>query len=220
MADFFWTDATQAQERLHNTVVLYDDIPCYVAEIVGGFEDGVPRAVIHMCNAWGTPARKRLDSPKFSRFRSLPQLGFMNRPESRSVYMFERIAVRTRSHGLANNNTRINMIYQEPNHISIGRADRNLTQLLQGEDFLRMHKGEYPNASEILSVLDPGSALAYSRNYVIIRDTDGLRWLYRGNRRIGFFPGVDTLNLFQKSAFYREEIMEDENFNINTIQEF
>ena len=66
----FWADVEQAQERLVNSLVLYDDQPAYVIEVTGGFGDGIPRANLYLGTS-REATRKRLDSPKFKRFREL-----------------------------------------------------------------------------------------------------------------------------------------------------
>jgi hypothetical protein len=213
----FWADTEQAQERLTNSFVLYDDTPAYVIEVTGGFGDGIPRASLYLGSS-REATRKRLDSPKFGKFRNLPKLGFMNNPEKGRAYLIRRIAARTRTHGLSDNNIRVTTFHPQSN--SFDRPDTRFSTLARGENFLALHKGVYPNLSQILTVLANGSSMAFARKYLVARDTDGLRWLYRETDKIGLFTGADTLNLFTRFSFCREELMEEPTFDINTIQEF
>src|SRR6478609_1519092 len=78
--DYFWTDTDQASARLGGSVVLYDGIPYYVHRIES-HEDGDPRGYIYPATDIGgdkNGSRKKLSSPKFGRFRTLPALGMVN----------------------------------------------------------------------------------------------------------------------------------------------
>ena len=215
----FWADVEQAQERLVNSIVLYDDQPAYVIEIIGGFGDGIPRANLYLGTS-REATRKRLDSPKFKRFRELPKLGWMNKPDRGTAYLISRTATRTRTHGLSDGNVRMTTYYPGEGG-RFGRADNDrFSAIARTEDFMALHNGVYPNLSQVLEVIDKGSCMAFSRHYLVVRDSDGLRWLYRDTTKIGLFTGANTLNLLSSGTFYREELMEEPAFDINTIQEF
>ena len=62
--------------------------------------------------------------------------------------------------------------------------------------------------------------MAYGLHYAVIRDVDGIRWLYRDMDRVGLFFGADSLLLLSSKSFLREEIMADSAFTIGNIREF
>jgi hypothetical protein len=213
---FFWTDAEQAPQRLQGTVVLYEDRPAYIERVFAG-DDGIPRA--YLTDKEGKRTTKKLDSPHFKRFRELPKLGWVNlaNPKHGAIYM-ERKARNIASHGLCDRNVGVYQIMM-PNY-SLDANGRSFTDYMWDEGFARTHAGEFPTLTAILQNIKEGSCIAYSRSFAVYRDSLGLRWLYRGRDRIGIFTGVDTLNLLAKYAFYREEIMADPAFTLNTIKEF
>lgn len=221
MPDIFWTDSDQARERLTGTVVLYDNLPVYINDIENGenFEDGVPRANINFCSDKdGKRQRKRLDSPKFDKFRSLPALGWVNTPKYGAVFLSRR-ATRSRLHGLSGANVVGSFFYGMPEYCT-GTFERAWEYLYNTEAFTKSCADEYPTLTDILLNVQENSALAFSRKFAVYRDTLGLRWLYRETERIGIFTNANSLNLIEKFKYYREEIMAERKFTLDNIQEY
>lgn len=217
----FWTDSRQAQERIAATYVLYDGKPFYVRDVANeaDYDDRVARV-------YGNhPGKERkwipMNDEKFNKFRLLPLLGWINSTfgdHPHAVYL-SRTAKRTRLHGLSNNNT---TAYKFRRGSLEASQDIGSTQYMADKSYLLAHDMEkgYPSLEEILLNVRENSAIAYSPTFCVYRCGDGVRWLYRKKSRIGMFVGADTLSLFPKLGYYREEIMEDEKFTLNTIREF
>ena len=221
MADIFWTDTTQARERLAGTVVLYDGLPVYVYDVEDGdnFDDRIPRANITFCgDTEGKRQRKRLDSPKFNKFRSLPELGWVNHPKYGAIYLARR-AARTRLHGLNSANVKGIFFYNAPEYGTI-TYERAWDALYNSSYFTDACADKYPPLEAVLLNVQEGSAVAFSRKFAVYRDTLGLRWLYREGERIGIFTNANSLNLIEKFKFYREEIMSERKFTLDNIQEY
>jgi hypothetical protein len=221
MSNIFWTDTEQARERLTGTVVLYDGQPVYINDIENGnnFDDGIPRANIAVCGESGDKVtRKRLDSPKFNKFRSLPELGWVNSAKYGAILM-QRRATRSRLHGLNGNNVLATFFYGMPEY-STGRFERGWDYMYKTKSFVDACNNIYPSLESILLNIQEDSALGFSRKFAVYRDTLGLRWLYRETERIGIFTNANSLNLLEKFKFYREEIMSEPKFTLDNIQEY
>lgn len=219
--DYFWTDVEQAQQRLLNTVVLYDDNPALIQDIRPS-TDGVPRASLLIVGE-STAQQKKLNSPHFKKFRELPKLGWMNVSGvrgSRGAVFLARRALNTRIHGLQDSNMYVYSFSPEEDHYTLDNGQMRFSHVYQQPGFKALHLGQFPSLAGVLANIKEGTAIAYSRMYACYRDSLGCRWLYRGCERVGLFTGTDTLNLFTKFSFYREEIMEDPAFTLNNIQEF
>lgn len=220
--DYFWTDLDQAQQRLNNSVVLYDDQPVYIEEIRGGYEDNVPRAFINPCDDQSVRKSKMLNSPKFKKFRELPKLGWMNsvNPKVDAVYLSRRTST-TRVHGLNAENVIVQNFQKTPGvNAKLAGGVYTFRNFNFDKGFCDAHNNVFPSLEKILDKIPENAAIAYSRLFAVVRDNDGIRWLYRGPEKVGIFTGVDTLNLLSKHAYLREEIMEDKAFTLNTIREF
>lgn len=213
----FWTDTQQANERLAACVILYDGLPFYVTEAFNG-DDGKARVNMTSCGPNPTNTRKLMDSPKFKRFRELPQIGWMNPSKGASAVFLERHARRSRQHGLSDQNVTRKSFRQGV--LSNPEERRPLTTAMTDEGFVQCVTGVFPSLAKILANIEENSALAYSRKYCVYRDSDGIRWLYREAERVGLFTGTETLNLLSKFAYCREEIMADPAFTLDRIQEF
>lgn len=221
MADIFWTDSEQARERLAGTVVMYDNLPVYVYDIENGdnFDDGVPRANIQFCASKEEKRqRKRLDSPKFNKFRSLPELGWVNSTKYGAI-LLARKAARTRLHGLCQTNVKGMFFYNAPEY-QIIPYERAWEYLYNTQSFVDMCSNVYPALADVLLNVQENSALGFSSKFAVYRDTLGLRWLYRETERIGIFTNSNSLNLLEKFKFYREEIMAEPKFTLDNIQEY
>ena len=221
MADIFWTDTIQARERLTNTVVMYDGEPVLVLDILSGedYDDGVPRAHIQYCaKMTENPQRKRLDSPKFNKFRDLPPLGYLNSPKYGAVFM-ERRATRSRLHGLCDSNVGV-LYFRKETGYELYRFDGGWKYFYSSEAFVESCQDVFPTLEEVLLNIKECSAIAFSRKFAVYRDELGLRWLYRNEQRIGLFPNAKSLCLISKYKFYREEIMAEPKFTLDSIQEY
>lgn len=217
--DIYWTDTQQAIERLSGTVVMYDNVPSLIHTIIEGnnFEDGIPRVSLQMSSD-GSLKRKTLSSPKFNKFKTLPVLGWFNSSEGNCIHLSRKV-IRTRTHGLANNNTKLSS-FSRIHEYAITPLERNISNICFDAGFVEANNGSYPALIDILSNILEGTAIAYSPRYAVYRDTLGLRWLYRDLQRIGVFTGSDTLNILSKFAYRTEEIMEDPSFTLKNIREY
>lgn len=216
---FFWTDTQQAQERLEGSLVLYGREPVTLRNIREGEEGGSPRVDVTYCATPRTPAvQKRLDSPKFNRFRSLPIIGWVNSPTGQPVFL-ERRVIRARAHGLNDSNVTVFDLGGKEYLIQPSR-DFSFRDIWTTSGFVDSVKGDFPSLEDVLVHIKEKTIIAYSRRYAVLRDTLGIRWLYRNTERIGLFTGNDTLLLLQSTSFYKEEIMEDPLFTLNNIKEF
>ena len=222
-SSFFWTDSQQASERLAGSVILYDNLPHYVAEIRGGYADDVPRAFMSRgvnYNTSGKLIQRKLDSSKFARFRELPPMGWVNlRPSkggpARAVFL-SRISVRRMAHGLSDNNCRV----FDPSYNPTRLGGYSFMSVFADPGYEDACAGKYPDMSDIHLNLNDEESAAYSPLYAIVRDSEGLTWLYRKDKKIGLFSGTDTLNLLRTGRCFIEELTEDPRFTANKIQEF
>ncbi len=218
----FWTDATQASERLAGTVVNYDGNPAYIDRVEAGKTKG-PTATVMMLGSDPDYKRISLDDEKWRNFRDLPKLGWFNFISGRNnVHPFyvERRAVNTRSHGLNSGNTRIHMSRKEG---VLAVRDYNLTTLLGNAGYLETHRDDtaFPKVSEILMSLgSEPSGVAFSPKFCVIVTEEGMKWLFRKTKRIGFFTGTDSVNLFPKMGYYKEELQACPTFDIQNVREF
>lgn len=222
MTDYFWTDVEQAQQRLTGSCVLYDGQPVYIDRVVA-HDDGCPRAELRDCATGEALARKKLNSPKFEKFRVLPNLGWINVTGgvSRTGAVFcARRATATRTHGLNNSNVTVtNMSHNEVSSTP-QQGNYNFASVMFNKGFVEGHNGDYPTLAATLQKIQPRTTIAFSRKFAVVRDADGIRWLYRELQRVGVFTGVDTLDLISRYEYLREEIMAEKAFTINTIRTF
>lgn len=229
-SEIFWTDHVQAQERLASTVILYDNEPVYVDGIVGANagddNPSIPRAQIRPCGvakASAKSSRKILNSPKFERFRRLPNIGWMNmvaNPKVGPLFVSRRPVAGSRLHGLANPNIRVENFVINGDNFFLDGGGYNLQNIMYDVGFSDMHHGRYPTLAAVLANIKEGTGIAYSLDFCVWRDAVGIRWLFHKTNKVGIFTGVDTLNLFTKFSYLRETIMDDPAFTLNNIREF
>ena len=219
----FWTDVDQANERLTGTIVSYGGVPTYIEEVRTKSSGIYARAELLENNDSGTFSNISLEDKKWNKFRDLPRLGWFNCTDElgnlRPVYL-ERRAVNSRSHGLTNPNTQAWNISNEGILRDRGHSIRGY---LRNPGYLETCKGdeEYPKLSTILMSVGEGiSGAAFSSKFCVVSTEEGMKWLYRKSRRIGFFSGTDSLNLFPKQGFFKEEIEATPSFDITNIKEF
>lgn len=225
--DMFWTDIQQASDRLRGTTILYDDLPYYVSDIVPGEatkeRPGMPRAILHACGEGGDnlgkPTRRILNSPKFKRFRTLPNLGWMNSRRG-AVWLTRRPVAGGRSHGYTDNCiTTLSFLLRDNGKYSEVRGDP-LSNLQTQKGFLEMHQGVYPTLEATLANIKPNTSIAYNREFCVVRDENGFRWMYFRKDRVGLFSSSNNLCLSASFAHLRETIMESPSFTLDNITEY
>lgn len=221
----FWTDVTQAQERLQGTFVCYDKKPFFIERVDHRDDKGGPCAVGVPSSSNGKVKVLSLSDEKWNDFRDLPVLGWFNYiPFGSDIIqpvLIERKAVNSRSHGINGNNTRLYIL--ERDGVKQYPRSFDLMPYFSNEGYQETSVDErgYPNLSTILAALDdtPGG-VAFSRKFCVVVTAEGMKWLVRRDKKIGFFTGTDSLNLFPKMGFYKEELQACSSFDINNIKEF
>jgi len=216
----FWTDAVQAAERLTGSVVNYDSKPTLIERVETGRSG--PVALARRLGVDADVQSLSLDDKKWNNFRDLPRLGWFNYVGTRLVtpIYLERRAVNTRTHGICNNNTRT---YQTRAEGVAATRDQDVTLLFRNAGYQETQHDEsaYPPVSEILMSLDAEpSGISFSPKFCIVFTAECMKWLYRKTKRIGFFTGTDSLNLFPKMGFYKEELERCPTFDIQNVREF
>lgn len=225
-AEMFWTDIDQARERVQNTVVLYDGDPHWIDVINSGrdYPDGIPKVNLRTCDPDRTVKQVNIDDPKFSKFRELPRLGWLNHsnPLHGASFLY-RVSRRTRVHGLSRQNVNAVMFPRK----SLGGFSGNLSaagegyfdEIMYNTGFKEMHHGMYPSLKSVLNAIGDSSSIAFSNTFCVVCDEQNIKWLYRNRDKIGIFSGDDTLFLLRKYIYLREEIMDEERFTCNQIRE-
>jgi hypothetical protein len=217
----FWTDENQARERLSGTVVNYNGHPTYIDHVALSKDQGVVAVAERLGK--GVNEVIPLDNEKWNNFRDLPKLGWFNYvgyDKTINPVFSERRAVNSRSHGLTTNNTRF--FRTSGNGLERDRHN-NLKDYFGNQGYLETANSDeaFPKLSEaLMSLGDEPSGVAFSRKFCVVVTEEGMKWLLRKNKRIGFFTGTDSLNLFPKLGFYREELVAVPTFDINNIKEF
>lgn len=219
-SEYFWHSVEQAAERLSNTVVLYDDIPVYI-QAVEAHQDGIPRGYIEDLQN-RKAERKMLNSPKFNRFRDLPNLGWVNMMDGTqygtSLYVERGVRRGTRQHGLNGNNTVVHKLTEAGIVSPTGSNNAMFGIVMRDRGFLATHRNEYPSLTKVLEIVQEGSPLAFGRKWCVAT-IDGFTYLFRERTRVGIFSGRDTLLLAQKFAYLREELFAEKHFDINNLRE-
>jgi len=198
IADRFWVDDQQANERLADTFIMKADEVVLVSAVENG-------SVYYRPLPNGPQDRYPLDSPVWNRFRTLPPLGWLNvtvKGFVGAVYL-RRKAIRSRQHGLSANNVNIFSFY---GNNGILAADR-ITGMgsIYGCGLYR-DPDQYSSFRETFEVLELDSSAALSAKFALYKDEGGLTWLYRKRRRIGFMADANTLFLLRSEKYYREDV--------------
>lgn len=216
----FWTDINQASERLVGSIVNWNGEPVYIESVFANTK-GQPVA---SCITEDDTKIIELSDEGWNNFRDLPVLGWFNlvseRKNTVSPIYLERRAVRARIHGLSYNNTKI---YRASDQGIENIRDTDLRYYFRNPGYKETMKdvSNYPKVSTILMALSSTpSGVSFSRNFCVIVTEEGMKWLYRKTNRIGFFTGTDSLNLFPRHGFYKEELQACPSFDITKIQEF
>lgn len=222
----FWTDVNQAIERLNGTIVNYDGSPTYIEEAYTSKKGQVvARAEFLRDNPNEDTKVVALDDEKWNNFRDLPKLGWFNyvRPASEEIIpiFLERRAVNSRSHGLNGNNV---SVWGTTNQgVEKQRYGGALRGFFRNPGYLETSQSEeeYPKLTTILMSLGSSpSGAAFSSKFSVVVTEEGMKWLYRKTKRVGFFTGTDSLNLFPKHGFLKEELERCPTFDITNIKEF
>jgi hypothetical protein len=217
----FWTDAVQASERLTGSVVNFDGHPTLIDRVES--KRAGPTAFVRKLGLNEEAEFISLDNEKWNNFRDLPKLGWFNYVTGREKvqpFYIERRAVNTRTHGLSSNNTRVHILRAEG--VSSNR-DYNVVDLFRNVGYQETQQDDaaFPRVSEILMALDnEPNGVAFSPKFCIVVTEEGMKWLYRKTKRIGFFTGADSLNLFPKMGYYKEELQSCPAFDIQNVREF
>jgi hypothetical protein len=218
---YFWTDLRQAEERLIGTVVSYAGEPCKILEVTD-HADGCPRGLLLMLGKKETLTyRKRLDSPKFNRFRTLPELGWINIEgvsERCRAYFASRIPSSSRSHGLTSTNVRVTGVNDDS--MSYNTPPNTFDTLQDTQGFYNTCLNLYPSLSKILLSIKSKSCIAFSRRFAVVRTDNGIRFLLRDTSTVGYFSSVNSLTLFDDNEYLREELMAEPFFTVDNIQGF
>lgn len=212
ISDTFWTDGTQATERLQDTVINYDGKAVLV---VGCGEES-----ISIRNTVNKKVLVPMSDPKWNKFRDVPRSGWYNAeirgfPYTGAVYV-RRASVRTRSHGLSRNNSTV--YFFDPQRGLYQSRDYNIKSIIHNEVFYESQAGEYPQFEAAYNVLREGSGLALCPLYCLSRDMNDGRALWRKRKKVGIVLTPDTIHLHRKYSYLREEILDTRNLPNNVVE--
>lgn len=210
---FFWEDATQANERIANSYVLLDDKPAFIAGVSGGREPYAQLTIYPEGTALNVP----LDDKRFHRFRRLPAIGWMNWGAKKTAAYLSRRPVRSRQHGLSDSNVAVGMLGED---YGMHYRDVRYNTVARDPFYAAACRHEFPSCEEIVSVIRPGSSIAFDHSYAVFCDSGGLKWFYRNDQRAGLFSGTDTLLLLGKHSYLREELADSKTVTVSNIKEF
>jgi len=211
----FWSDAQQASERLLHTFILYEDEPVYVENIAA---DGDRDAVASLRRYSPKEGRfsANLSDPRFHKFRKLPAKGWINAERQAAAYYVERRPVRSRTHGLNGNNTSVAYVRPDGN---VTWRDIAFEDIARDPGYAAACKNEYPSFRDIYDHVRNGSCIGINPSFAMFRDDAGLRWLYKGVRKIALIPNNDTLLITEKFSYLKEEIMGVESLPVSSIRD-
>lgn len=210
-----WVDFQQANERLGNTTILYNQYPFLVAGC-GPSTNGVPLISGTVYNRTPHTVQSVATDPAFHRFRKFPPTGWVNSVQVGSAVLVERIPTRSRSHGFNDNNIRL--CYWRDD--CIRGLDERYSRFMRDSGYLEACENVRPTLDEVLAMIRSDTCISISNKFAIARDSNGMRWLYRNAKRIGLFIGADTLILLEGMQFYREELQLDPVITIRNVREF
>lgn len=189
----------EANNRLGSTVVTYEGRPVYVQEVIP-HDDGVMRVKFREFPFRGDLVRKKINSPAFKRFETIP-LGFMNLFSNgrRHTTFCERTPNRQRRQGLSGDTFSSSSL--------IGERGVGFSDSISADAFREMVLGEYPTYDEALGRLVPNSSIAVDREFAVLRTPEGYTHVYHKRDNIGV---VIRGNLYLRP---------DRRFMIESIQE-
>lgn len=217
----FYDNLDECHRRLMNTVVLYDGQPAFIQNIRDGFDDGVYRVYMNLLpgelrggapaqededNTPGRVVRRKINSPKFNRFRPF-QMGYANIFDTgvRHASFLSRVPSRQSRQGLSRQLlTSIIPALCTPERRHQGVQYESA---ITAAGFAEMVKGEFPKAEEALDLLDNDTSMAVSRKFAVQRDSFGMLFLYAGPDRVGVVRSNEIL-LAPNKMYLREEIQD------------
>lgn len=213
---YFWESWEQAHERIQGSYVLYGDAPAFV-DVVNPPEvpGAVPTASVSLLGESRT-CSKPLDDPLFHRFRKLPPVGWVNHVKQGNGVFLERRPVRSRQHGLSNNN----VFVASKSAGAFSWRDYNYFNVVKDKGYPLACKKDYPGMKDVITHIRADTVIAVSPLYAILRDDNGLRWFYRNLKKVGAFFDTETLLLFNQFSYLREEIGDSPAVTVGTIKEF
>lgn len=213
MADkMFWEDVAQAVDRLTGTYVMYGDDAVYV-DRVEARPDG-PSARISFPG--GGSAWKLLTDDAFHDFHKLPPMGYVNVVGAGKpmAVLLTRYPERSRSHGIKSGKVAVADLTDKG---LVGSRIFDFASVVRDKGYSYRIAGIYPSISEIVEKLEEGCSAAFDSKYAVVKDSFGLLRLFRRNAPVGLL-NENGLHLSKTAMFYREEISELDNFNLNVIE--
>jgi hypothetical protein len=234
----FYENLNEAQRRLRNTVVLYDDVPYLIWAITGHHFDGVFRVYMQAVGTkarlrfpiseygpeslnlgrdldrWMTDhpeeeiVRKQMNSPKFKKFRPFP-LGMV--VISGEVHYLERGPVRNGEQGLTKK-----MI--SASALSVGPNPANtLARMSWGmmDSFIKnCIVADHPTFQQALSGLNSSeftnSGVAFHRNFALLKGPVDTLFLAYKQDVIGVLPMNDSgVVRLAQDAYHLKEVVEE-----------
>lgn len=223
----FWTNVQQAQERLSRSWVCYEGKPIYISSVE---PDGNTMVTKHpLGDRRLSPLA--LDDKGWQNFRVLPPLGWHNTIKKTRVFDQEgetiefsgpmfiyRAAARTRTHGLSPGTNTWAKSFSDDMTSLVSFADRNVHLAFSDTSFDFPDK--YPHFQDVWDVLPEKTACALSEKFCVMRDTDGLMWLFRKENKCALVPNRSSIFLLHKFFYFREELEECKDFlGIETVKE-
>ncbi len=223
MSDFFWTDLSQASDRLSGCYIPYKDGVVYVRDVqqVPATFPNLPPSPVAVVDMFPpAPNRQRteipLDDPGFFRFRKTLPKGWVNSHDKKNALYVSRTANRTTKHGFTTSNTKVG-------YLDNGRLyfnDYNITVVAPDEGYKQALNKDFPTLKETLECIRKSSVIAINDKAAVAMDAEQFRWLFFGRNKVGVFTGADSLLLMNKYAYLKEELYEMREMAISTIKEF
>jgi hypothetical protein len=204
----------EAKLRLEGCVVTYDKTPCYIRR-VEDHDDGIVRLKIVMLpNTLNVDRfepdeddqlavggiRKKINSPKFNRFRPF-EMGYCNNfTDTGHVKFLSRIPVRRSKQGLSQESLSIKS--NRTGH----RPDVNYRMIVECSSFRDCVAGDYPDFEEVMDTLVADSSIGVDRSFSVERDNLGLNFLYHNCEKVGLVQAGE-IRLARQFDYLREKII-------------
>jgi hypothetical protein len=193
----------EAKMRLEGTVVMYDERPCFVREIIQADQDLVARL--------NPMPRMRDDLPVNIKDEKLVarglRLGYVNYG-ARGVVYVERMPVRRYKQGIC----RDNLYFKLHNNPGVGNNQRDYWQALLGrKEFTDMLVNAYPSVDKCIDELNAGGdkkAAAFAREFALEKDELGLFFLYHKGNKVAWGEPTTGYTLPSEYMYLREVLQE------------
>jgi hypothetical protein len=185
-----------ARMRLRHTVVLYKRQPVYITEINQGTDDEIFRVYFNELplvsgrrgrgledDEEGGNKRKFISSKHFdiAPFR----MGYVNRPTNTGAFYCSRLPCRMQKQGLC-----------EENFVGIDNFGGIVPfgTFYSCKETLAMVEGRYPSFDVALKALNKITAVAFSRDFCLVKDTviPDLIYLYHKGNKVGMYNSGKT----------------------------